>query len=144
MVRTTRKAEDPTPELSREEQKRADQRKLNEEHAFAAQGTEEDPYGRTNHAMTADEVAVLALEAGNLRPDGRPKSGIFSDDVLRAEADRRREYIENQQWNEDGTPVDTAALAANRHPVVAERAEPLTTEVVVTDADQLGQVADQK
>lgn len=137
MVRTTRKTEDSTPERTPAEQEREDKRKLNEEHGFAAQGTESDPYGRTNHAMTADEVAANALREGSLRPDGRPKAGIYADDVLRAEQDRQREYIENQQWNDDGTPVDQAAIAANQHPVVAERGEPLTASVVVTTPEEL-------
>lgn len=140
----TRKGEDRQDQGERTDaqKERDEKRKLQNEHAFAAFGTEDDPYGRTNHAMTADEVAREALKEGTLRPDGRPIYSVFYDDVAADEENRRREFIENQQWNQDGTRVDVAAMAASQHPVTAERAEPLTGEVLVTDLEGLEKVND--
>lgn len=130
--------DDRTPDENRStlEQIRAEKRD-DTNYDIAPYGNEKDPYGRTNHAMTADEVAEAALREGTLRPDGRPKQSVFYDDVALKEQDERRRFIEAQQWNEDGTPVDYAAIAARSHPVVAERGEPLTAEVAVTTPEQL-------
>jgi hypothetical protein len=105
-------------------------------------GVTEDLYGRTNHAMTADEVARAALAEGTLRPDGRPKQSLFYDDVLAAEQQRMRDYIENQGWEKDGSRVDLTAIAANTHPVVAERGEPLVSGSLITSTADLNAAED--
>lgn len=137
-TRTEREDETPKSDPRGDRAEREEHKRLVEEHSFAAYGTEEDPYGRTNHAMTADEVARKAVEEGTLRPDGRPKYSIFSDDIQAQEAERRRQYLET--GNDGNLPVDQAAIAANQHPVTAERGEPLTGSVVVTSTEELDKV----
>ena len=54
-----------------------------------------DVVGRTNHAMTPDEMEAFALAEGNLRPDGRAVHTVFSDDIIEAIVQQRRDAIEN-------------------------------------------------
>lgn len=62
-----------------------------------------DGYGRTNHALTEDQVHQLAEEAGNLREDGRPKASVFYDDIEGARVNAERARVEAIQFEKDDT-----------------------------------------
>jgi len=78
--------------------------KVEDEVAPSPYGTAADPYGRTNHAMTVDEVAAHAKREGTLRPDGRARATLFFDDVLARAADELRAHVEAAQHAEPVAP----------------------------------------
>ncbi len=78
--------------------RKAEEDKVEEAPVPSPWGSADDPYGRTNHALSEDDVAQAAAKEGTLRPDGRARATVFYDDVLAQQAMQMRDFIESRQY----------------------------------------------